>query len=127
MISNAENAHEFCHVVSGKSSEPVFDKNCSLEILDEKVYTKDCFKDFKIVGNFNNSFIIIKLPSEDFFLVDQHAADERANLERFEEEFKPEIQILISPAEVELNTEEAELASKYSDAIGCLLYTSRCV
>lgn len=42
---------------------------------------KDCFKDMKIIGQFNRSFILTQLGDE-IFVIDQHASDERFNFDK---------------------------------------------
>ena len=113
---------DHCTTLSNDSPDtsnisPFTEAKLSLDALNEVEYNKEHFKGFIVVGNFNNSFIIVKLLNNDFILIDQHAADERVNLEKFEAEYKPDIQNLLISKEFELNPEDFDIAKKHSDNI----------
>lgn len=91
-----------------------------------RVINKEDFEAMEIIGQFNLGFIIVKqrkstqknvkisktvLADYDLFIVDQHAADEKYNFERFMRETIIESQPLIQPLILELSpSEEAIIA-----------------
>ena len=61
-------------------------------------FTKENFTNLQIIGQFNMGFIIAYFQgSNDIFIIDQHAADEKSNYERLIREYKFESQMLINP------------------------------
>ena len=65
-----------------------------------ETFKKREFKKLKVIGQFNLSFIICTLNSTatgDLFILDQHACDERKNLEKFTKSLKLETQVLLMP------------------------------
>ena len=69
------------------------------------VFSKSLFLDMGIIGQFNNGFIITRLAGSrtDFFLIDQHAANEKFLFEQYHRNIKLNIQTLISPISLKLN------------------------
>lgn len=69
----------------------------------ERFLQKD-FTNLRVIGQFNKGFIICKWKEGDgrYLIVDQHAADEKANYERLQRDLKVNIQTLISPMVVNL-------------------------
>lgn len=63
------------------------------------------FSDLRMIGQFNKGFIICKWKQDDgrYFVVDQHAADEKYNYERLQRDVKVSIQTLIKPMVVEVS------------------------
>ncbi|XP_054168173.1 mismatch repair endonuclease PMS2-like [Oppia nitens] len=64
---------------------------------------KSSFEEMLIIGQFNLGFIITKL-SNDLFIVDQHASNERFNYEKLLEETVIENQKLVAPLPLELSS-----------------------
>jgi DNA mismatch repair protein PMS2 len=46
-------------------------------------FKKKEFLKLKIIGQFNKGFIVCTLNKQDLFILDQHACNERYNLEKF--------------------------------------------
>lgn len=63
--------------------------------------TKEMFAKMKIVGQFNQGFIITRL-EDDLFIVDQHAADEKYNFEQQQRNTVLKSQRLIRPQSLDL-------------------------
>ncbi|GAU97367.1 hypothetical protein RvY_08678-2 [Ramazzottius varieornatus] len=55
---------------------------------------KGDFKDMQIIGQFNHGFIVTRL-QDDFFLIDQHASDERYNYEDLQRSYTVNTQKMI--------------------------------
>jgi DNA mismatch repair protein MutL len=74
-----------------------------------------------VLGQLHNTYIIAETP-DGLVLVDQHAADERINYERLNEQFAgtTETQVLASPVTLELTAGEAALFDEYQDALAQL-------
>lgn len=73
------------------------------------------YSDFEILGQLNNSFIILQGP-RGLVVVDQHIAHERVLYERFRESCqnkKVEVQMLLFPVAVEFSPQEAQLLEKH--------------
>lgn len=72
--------------------------------LTLNVHKKD-FLEMEIIGQFNKGFIIVRNPvTQDIFIVDQHASDEKYNFERINAETKINSQRLVLPELLELNS-----------------------
>uniref|UniRef100_A0A3P9MR69 PMS1 homolog 2, mismatch repair system component n=1 Tax=Oryzias latipes TaxID=8090 RepID=A0A3P9MR69_ORYLA len=69
--------------------------------LPEQLFSKDMFKEMKIIGQFNLGFIITKLNS-DIFIIDQHATDEKYNFEMLQQHTLLQGQKLIAPQKLHL-------------------------
>ena len=73
--------------VYGDSDEEIFEKPICLliekntEKLQERI-TRDIFDKLKVIGQFNNGFIIAS-KGKDVFIIDQHGADERFNFDHY--------------------------------------------
>lgn len=85
--------------------------------------TKPDFERMRIVGQFNLGFILaIRPPSHDqdqdeLFIIDQHAADEKYNYERFSRTITLQSQRLVQPKLLELTAVEQEVVLNHSDAL----------
>lgn len=66
-----------------------------------KNISKDMFGKMKIIGQFNQGFIISKL-DRDLFIIDQHAADEKYNFEDLQKNTVLKSQRLIAPQSLDL-------------------------
>lgn len=66
---------------------------------------KNDFLSMDLIGQFNKGFIIVRKPAtQDIFIVDQHASDEKYNFEKIYAETKINSQRLVIPEVLELNS-----------------------
>lgn len=76
-------------------------------------------KDYKIIGQFDNTFILVEDKNKSLLLIDQHVAEERYNFERFQNEFDKtktiNSQELIVPMSVDGSNENLELVEKHKN------------
>ncbi|CAK1361512.1 DNA mismatch repair protein PMS1 [Cercospora beticola] len=85
--------------------------------------TKSDFARMRIIGQFNMGFILAVRPGEkpgdedDMFIIDQHAADEKYNYERFQRTVTLQSQRLVLPKTLELSAIEEEIILNHSDAL----------
>jgi len=85
--------------------------------------TKPDFERMRIIGQFNLGFILaIRPPSHDqdqdeLFIIDQHAADEKYNYERFSRTITLQSQRLVQPKILELTAVEQEVVLNHSGAL----------
>lgn len=85
--------------------------------------TKPDFERMRIIGQFNLGFILaIRPPSHDqdqdeLFIIDQHAADEKYNYERFSRTITLQSQRLVQPKTLELTAVEQEVVLNHPDAL----------
>jgi DNA mismatch repair protein PMS2 len=85
--------------------------------------SKSDFAQMNIIGQFNLGFILaVRPPSEavesaDLFIVDQHAADEKYNFERFTDTLTLEPQRLAQPKQLELTAIEEEIVLTHTEAL----------
>jgi DNA mismatch repair ATPase MutL len=79
--------------------------------------TKKNLSDLIVIGQFNKGFIICKLKGneEHLFVVDQHAADEKAVYERLLDQAKLDKQVLGCPMRIKLTSFEVLLVEKHTD------------
>ena len=66
----------------------------------KRTFKKKNFTKLQIIGQFNLSFIVATLEGSargDLFILDQHAIDERNNLEKFNKTIKIDTQFLMKP------------------------------
>ena len=97
-----------------------FDEEVKKEATHEEVseednsLKKDNLPDFKIIGQIHNTYIIIEV-SNGFYIVDQHAANERVNYEKFKNLLNRKIEvcsplipliITLSPSDVKRLTDD---------------------
>ena len=97
-----------------------FDEEVKKEDIHEEVseednsLKKDNLPDFKIIGQIHNTYIIIEV-SNGFYIVDQHAANERVNYEKFKDLLNRKIEvcsplipliITLSPSDVKRLTDD---------------------
>ncbi|MCH9021985.1 MAG: DNA mismatch repair protein MutL, partial [Planctomycetes bacterium] len=95
-------------VLPGREQNLVYDQKPTT--LSDIIYS-----DFEILGQLNNSFIILQGP-RGLVVVDQHIAHERVLYERFRESCqnkKVEVQMLLFPVAVEFSPQEAQLLEKH--------------
>ncbi|KAI3637444.1 hypothetical protein MIR68_004093 [Amoeboaphelidium protococcarum] len=70
------------------------------------------FQDMQVVGQFNLAFIIAKLQSEsgmDYFVVDQHASDEKTRFEMYMQNLRIQCQPLVNPLTVHLTPNQVQI------------------
>jgi DNA mismatch repair protein PMS2 len=72
---------------------------------DNEKFVQKNFAELQVLGQFNKGFIICKWKESDgrYFVVDQHAADEKANYEKLKKDLKVSTQALISPMVIDLS------------------------
>ncbi|MGN1318050.1 MAG: DNA mismatch repair endonuclease MutL [Lachnospirales bacterium] len=79
--------------------------------IDERKPKEPFFNNYKIVGQIFNTYWIIE-QNDNMYLIDQHAAHERALYEEFTENFKAEMpmsQLLVTPVAIRLSESEKEV------------------
>ncbi|MFB6256567.1 MAG: DNA mismatch repair endonuclease MutL [Haloplanus sp.] len=81
----------------------------------------DRLPSMRVLGQFDETYVVAETP-DGLVLIDQHAADERINYERLQEELSGETptQALAEPVELELTAREAELFATYRDALAAV-------
>ncbi|KAK6004528.1 hypothetical protein QM012_008390 [Aureobasidium pullulans] len=85
--------------------------------------SKSDFGQMDIIGQFNLGFILAVRPasetvtSSDLFIIDQHAADEKYNFERFTDTLTLEPQRLAQPKQLELTAIEEEIVLAHTKAL----------
>lgn len=91
----------------GKEAEKLAEKEL------EKTFHKDFFEKMKIVGQFNNAFIIARLEN-DLFIIDQHASDEKFNFERLQKDHVVQKQKVLVPSCMDFTAEESSIVKDHS-------------
>ncbi|WP_224270132.1 DNA mismatch repair endonuclease MutL [Haloprofundus salinisoli] len=78
----------------------------------------DSLPRMRVLGQLHDTYVVAETPSG-LVLVDQHAADERVNYERLQNELAGDTptQALADPVELELTAREAALFEEYADAL----------
>jgi len=85
--------------------------------------SKSDFAQMNVIGQFNLGFILAVRPSseavtsDDLFIIDQHAADEKYNFERFTDTLTLEPQPLAQPKQLELTAIEEEVVLAHTKAL----------
>lgn len=91
------------------------------ECVSNEVYFFDkCdFSKLEVIGQFNNGFILSELRNQksEYFIIDQHAADERFNLETLVENRKISKQTLLNPIKLDFLNEDVILLPVYSKCL----------
>ncbi|KPI86202.1 mismatch repair protein PMS1 putative mismatch repair protein [Leptomonas seymouri] len=80
-------------------------------------FSKNSFKEMRVIGQFNHGFIIAALKNGDVFVVDQHASDEKANYERLMRDYVATPQPLVIPMPVAMDAHEVNLAMEHKEAL----------
>ncbi|KAL1305496.1 hypothetical protein AAFC00_002371 [Neodothiora populina] len=98
-----------------------FDKADAESRLSLTVSKAD-FRSMSVAGQFNLGFIIAMRPSveaanDDLFIIDQHAADEKFNFERFTHSLELDSQRLAQPKKLYLTAVEEEIILNHSEAL----------
>ena len=82
----------------------------------KEVFLKREFYQLQIVGQFNKGFVLATLNNgRDLFILDQHASDERCNLEKFTKNLKIDSQIMMRPRTLQVDSELAKLLKEYPE------------
>ncbi|BAM41097.1 DNA mismatch repair protein [Theileria orientalis strain Shintoku] len=92
---------------------------------DHNFLDPQVFRNMKLVGQFNNSFIITKLNfpgvnsefNYSIYIIDQHAADEKAKFENLNKSVKINKQRLINPKLIELSPFLTQVAEQHLDLL----------
>ncbi|WP_050607490.1 DNA mismatch repair endonuclease MutL [Clostridium niameyense] len=89
-------------------------------VVEKEEYTsatKNNFESMKIIGQFNNTYILIE-KQEELYMIDQHAAHEKVLFEKFTKEIENKAivsQLLIAPVVLELTENEFNLYKENKD------------
>ncbi|KAK6430398.1 ATP-binding mismatch repair protein, partial [Oleoguttula sp. CCFEE 5521] len=87
------------------------------------IVSKADFGRMRVVGQFNLGFILAVRPAanaeeqDELFIIDQHAADEKYNYERFQRTVTLQSQRLVRPKNLDLTAVEQEVVLNHSDAL----------
>ncbi|KAK4999732.1 ATP-binding mismatch repair protein [Elasticomyces elasticus] len=88
------------------------------------VITKSDFTRMRIAGQFNLGFILAVRPgtytdgrSDEIFIIDQHAADEKYNFERLQRTTVVQDQRLVHPRQLELTAVDEEIIISHAEAL----------
>ena len=112
-----ENAYEPETPGNWDEYRDVPEKGSQLDLFEEKILSKDAFSDYKIIGQIFNTYWILQYKDE-MLLIDQHAAHEKVNYERFMEEFRNKdimSQNLNPPVIMTLNGKERTVLERFLD------------
>jgi DNA mismatch repair protein MutL len=92
---------------SAPAEQATLDGKTAADALESDL---DNLPSLQVLGQFRETYLVAESP-DGLVLIDQHAADERANYERLREQFAGEIptQTLASPVELDLTAGEAAL------------------
>ncbi|KAJ8522796.1 hypothetical protein ONZ45_g689 [Pleurotus djamor] len=124
--------NSFEDILSPPSHDPPMDVSSISSTQDEakatqtltRVIEKSDFARMDILGQFNLGFIIVRrqkrsvdddtnlagAPTDDLFIVDQHAADEKYNFEQLQQTTKIKSQSLLKPIDLELTAADELIA-----------------
>ncbi|KAK6436611.1 ATP-binding mismatch repair protein [Oleoguttula sp. CCFEE 5521] len=87
------------------------------------IVSKADFARMRVVGQFNLGFILAVRPAataeeqDELFIIDQHAADEKYNYERFQRRVTLQSQRLVRPKNLDLTAVEQEVVLNHADAL----------
>ncbi|KAJ3372477.1 ATP-binding mismatch repair protein [Allomyces arbusculus] len=89
----------------------------SVDDRTRRIHKAD-FADMQILGQFNLGFILVRHGNWDLYIVDQHAADEKYNYERYLAE-PPTVQPLVRPVDLRarLAASEVELVAQVRESV----------
>ncbi|MCR4589481.1 MAG: DNA mismatch repair endonuclease MutL [Lachnospiraceae bacterium] len=120
-VYNADMTPAAAETVKDEPAEPGSDdfskdvKGAQLDLFEEKILSPGSAERFKLIGQVFNTYWIIEYRDE-MLVIDQHAAHEKVNYERFMEEFKNRsvtTQNLEPPIIITLNGEQRAALEKY--------------
>lgn len=75
-----------------------------------RTFRRENFSKLELLGQFNLAFLVARLETHSLFIIDQHAADEKCNYERFCSSLKLQTQLLLAPVPLELSPADLALA-----------------
>ena len=113
-------AHDPCHsstLIKDEMDATQAEQKLSLTV------TKADFERMRIIGQFNLGFILAIRPAstdqdqDELFIIDQHAADEKYNYERFQRTITLQSQRLVQPKTLELTAVEQEVVLNHSESL----------
>jgi len=94
-------------------------KRETLFVKEERVVAKKVHRDYRIIGQFFNTYWMIEIDNS-IYMIDQHAAHERILYEKFLEDFytsSPLKQSLIEPIVMNVSPREKLVIEKYLDLL----------
>ncbi|KAJ2799049.1 ATP-binding mismatch repair protein [Coemansia guatemalensis] len=83
--------------------------------LSRLIHKRD-FAKMEIIGQFNHGFIVARL-SQDLYIIDQHASDEKFNFEQLQQRAVIQSQPLIRPTILELSVVDESVAIEFQDTL----------
>ena len=86
------------------------------ETVDLSTLNNDAFKEMRVLGQFNKGFVLVEYKSN-YFLLDQHACDERINYEKLSSVTELPKQILIKPMKIGNISNESIALIKLNDTL----------
>lgn len=86
------------------------------------LWDKNQFADLRVIGQFQDTYIVCESENRDLIIIDQHAAHERVRYERLRKQtMEPQhVQRLLIPETMELGFEEAKILSDLIEPLNCL-------
>lgn len=85
-------------IINENSENKLINSEIDAIEIEKNSFQKESFKLLKIIGQFNLGFIITySSESNQIFIIDQHAADEKTNYERLMKNYQFQLQLLITP------------------------------
>jgi len=115
---------EFDYTIN-QITNKVEDRPIQPELVKTKEEKINKFKDFRVLGQVNKTFIVTE-NEEGLAIIDQHAAEERVNYEKFMEELKEKAikkQTLLEPKLLELNPIQYQTAANNLEFLEKLGFT----
>jgi DNA mismatch repair ATPase MutL len=102
-----------------QSKDPTVPRRNDCVTGEVHLFEKGDFGKLEVIGQFNNGFILAELKSQksEYFIIDQHAADERFNLETMVGSRKISKQTLVNPIKLDFSTDDAILLPVYSKSL----------
>ncbi|KAE8539842.1 hypothetical protein D1P53_003779 [Cryptococcus gattii VGV] len=120
----AQNRRVSQRLKQGDLEEAAGIKNKDSELAEEtlsRVISKADFEKMEVKGQFNKGFIIARLQSDngtdDLFIIDQHASDEKYNFETLQQTTKIKAQALIKPRALHLTAGDEIVAMENIDIL----------
>ncbi|KAJ1675769.1 ATP-binding mismatch repair protein [Spiromyces aspiralis] len=93
------------------------DQAAAAEVLDRNIHKCD-FLRMQILGQFNLGFIIVRMSdTDDLYIIDQHASDEKYNFEMLQANAKISSQPLISALSLEMSVTDESIAIENMDLL----------
>jgi DNA mismatch repair protein PMS2 len=82
-----------------------------------RTFQRENFAVLEFLGQFNLAFLVARLHRHSLFIIDQHAADEKSNYEKFCDSLKLQTQLLLAPVPLELSPSDLALAREEISAL----------